>query len=178
VIGRILRVLGPLLAFALLSAESCDFELNGLINKPAAITVTNLSASETAVVAIIADDVKSYPTLTPGQSVTVKSNVGGTYQVRVVMTQENATEYRAELLSLRRLVERQIDGTASSDEKITLFTNLAGIKAAIQGFESGNAAGCSGKVTQKTDEEVAVQATETWQATSVSGFRDTSCASN
>jgi hypothetical protein len=177
VIGRIIRVLGPLLAFALLSAESCDFELNGLINRPAAITVTNLSSSETAVVAIIADDVKSFPTLTPGQSVTVKSNVGGTYQVRVVMTQENATEYRAELMSLRSLVEKQIDGSASADEKVELFTNLAGIKAAIQRFESGNAAGCSGKVTPKTDEDVAVQATVTWQTTSGSGFWDSSCGS-
>jgi hypothetical protein len=177
VIGRIIRVLGPLLAFALLSAESCDFELNGLINRPAAITVTNLSSSETAVVAIIADDVKSYPTLTPGQSVTVKSNVGGTYQVRVVMTQENATEYRAELMSLRSLVEKQIDGSASADEKVELFTSLAGINAAIQRFESGNAAGCSGKVTPKTDEDVAVQATVTWQTTSGSGFWDSSCGS-
>jgi hypothetical protein len=174
---RTLRIFGPLLAFALLSAESCDFELGGLINQPATITVTNTSTSETAVIAILADDVKSYPTLAPGQSATVKTNVGGRYEVRVVMTPENATEYRAQLTSLRRLVEKQIDGSADSTDKVKLFTDLAGIKTAIKALEAANAAGCTGTIKLGADDETQVAATVAWQTTSGAGFWDIACGS-
>lgn len=175
---RALRVLGPQFAFAVLSAQSCGLDLEGLVNKPGVIVVTNASTHQAAVIALIADDVKSYPTLAPGQSAQIKTNVGGRYEVRVVMTPENAIEYRADLLSLRRLVERQLDGTADVGEKTRLFADLAGIKSAIHALESGNAAGCSGTIKLKQDEEETVRATVTWQSTSGSGFWDGTCGSS
>src|SRR5688572_12818247 len=110
-----------LMALALV-AQDCDFgDLGGLVAKPRTVTVTNVSDSQIAVVAIIADDVKSYPTLAAGAAASVRTNVGGSYEVRVVMTPENAATYRAELRDLRTLVERQVDRTTDPTVKTQLF---------------------------------------------------------
>ena len=45
---------------------------------------------------------------------------------------ENAAAYRAELTSLRRLVEKHLDRATNPSEKTLLFVDLAGLKAAIQ----------------------------------------------
>jgi hypothetical protein len=167
------------LAFVLLSAGDCEIgDLSALLAQPGTITVTNTGTTEAAVVAIAADDVKSYPTLAPGQSATVTTNVGGAYRVSVVMTPENAIEYRAELVSLRRLVERQISGSTSPAEKTELFLKLAGIKAAIVAFEQTNAAGCSGQITLSTDQAASVSASAKWVTQGGSGFWELSCGSS
>jgi hypothetical protein len=165
-------------AFVLLSAGDCDISgLGSLINKPGSIRVTNVGATETAVVAIIADDVKSYPTLAPGGAASVETNVGGAYQVIVVMTPENQAAYRQSLLDLRTGVEKLIGGAASSAEKTELFIKLAGIKASIQALENTNAASCSGNIEIKQDEAVSVSATVSWVAQGDSGFWDLTCRS-
>lgn len=174
-----IRAFLALMLLTALTAEECDLgDLGTMVNRPGTITVTNVSADQTAVIAILADDVKSYPTLDSGGSATIQTNVGGTYQVRVVMTPENAAEYRAELVSLRRLVEMRLDGTADPVAKTRLFLDLAGIKAAIQALENERAAGCSGRITLSTDEAAGVMATVNWSATSGSGFWDATCGSN
>jgi hypothetical protein len=175
---RALRVVAPLLALALLSGQSCDADFGNLLTKPGTITVSNVSTGEGAVLAILADDVKSYPTLAAGQSASVETNVGGRYEVRVVMTPENATAYRAELASLRRLVEKQLDGEANAAAKTQLFVQLAGIKAAIQALEIANAAGCSGEIDLDTEKDAAVHATVQWSPTSGGGFWDATCGSS
>lgn len=174
-----IRTLVALMLLVALTAEECSMgDLGGLVNKPGTITVTNSGNAESAVIAIISDDVKSYPTLGPGQSASVETNVGGTYQVRVVMTPENAAAYRAELQSLRALVEKQIDGTANAADKTKLFIDLAGVKAAIRALESQNAAGCSGSIRLSTESKATVSATVSWSATSGGGFWDATCGSN
>jgi hypothetical protein len=161
-----------------LTTEQCEMgDLGAVINRPGSITVTNASGTEVAVVAIVADDVKSYPTLASGQSATVETNVGGQYQVRVVMTPENAAAYRAELSSLRKLVENRIDGTADAGEKTRLFVDLAGIKASIEALENQQAAGCSGRIELSTEETASVSATVTWSTTSGSGHWNVICGS-
>lgn len=173
-----IRALLALMLVMGLTAEECDLgDLDGLVNKPGTITVTN-AGTESAVIAIIAADVKSYPTLGPGQSASVETNVGGGYDVRVVMTPENAASYRAELQSLRSLVEKQIDGTANAADKTKLFIDLAGVKAAIRALESQNAAGCSGRIRLTTESKVSVNATVSWSTTSGSGFWEATCGSN
>ena len=167
------------LAGVIVSAGECEFgDLGSIVGQPATITVTNLSASEPAVLAIIAGDVKSYPTLAAGASSTVRTYVGGTYQVQVVMTPENAATYRQSLMDLRRLVEQQIAGSTSSAEKTKLFADLAGLKAAIQALEQSSAAACSGAVTLKNDAEATVSATVTWTPQSGAGFWDATCGSD
>jgi hypothetical protein len=94
------------------------------------------------------------------------------------MTPENAAAYRAELRSLRQLVEKQLDGTTNTAEKTRLFVELAGINAAIQALESGNAAGCSGSIRLNTDNAESVSATVRWSTTSGGGFWDATCGSN
>jgi hypothetical protein len=176
---RLWPIVFGVFAFVLLSAGDCDIgSLSGLINKPGSIRVTNTGATETAVVAIIAPDVKSYPTLGPGASATAETNIGGAYQVLVVMTPENRDAYRQSLLDLRRSVERLVDGSASSEERILLFTKLAGIKASIQALENSNAASCSGRIELSQDEAASVTATVTWVAQGDSGFWDLTCGSS
>ena len=175
---RMWPVLFGTFAFVLLSAGDCEIgDLGGLINKPGAIRVTNTGATQTAVVAIIASDVKSYPTLQAGASATAETNVGGAYQVLVVMTPENQDAYRQSLVDLRRSVERLIDGTASSEEKTQLFIKLAGIKASIQALENSSAASCSGNISLSQDDAASVSATVTWVAQGDSGFWDLTCGS-
>jgi hypothetical protein len=162
-----------------LTAQECEMgDLGGVLNKPGSITVTNAGDTEIAVVAIVADDVRSYPTLASGQSATVETNVGGKYQVKVVMTPENAAAYRAELSSLRKLVENQLGGTSDTVEKTRLFLDLAGIKAAIQALENERGAGCSGRIQLSTEEAVSVSATVAWSATEGRRYWDVTCGSS
>lgn len=174
-----IRALVALMLLTSLTAEECSLgDLDGMINKPGTITVINTSADQVAVIAILANDVKSYPTLGPGGSASVTTNVGGQYEMRVVMTPEQTLEYRAELQSLRALVEKAVDGTADPAAKTRLFVDLAGVKAALRALETQNAAGCSGKIRLSTETAEKVQATVTWSRTSGSGFWDVSCGSN
>lgn len=163
------------IAFVSLSAGEC--ELGDLINQPGTIVVTNVG-TEPAVVAIIAADVKSYPTLAGGDSATVSTTTGGRYEVRVVMTPENAQRYREELAALRRRVEQLVDGSLSTAEKTQLFSQLAGIKAAINALEQANAAGCGGRIELNQASAEKVNATVRWVSQSGSGFWDATCGSN
>jgi hypothetical protein len=162
------------IAFFTLSAGEC--ELGDILPRPGRIVVTN-TGTEPAVVAIIAPDVKSYPTLAGGASASVSTNTGGQYEVRVVMTPENTQRYRAELLALRTAVEKLVDGSLTSEEKTRLFITLAGIKAAILALEQANAAGCSGRIELSQDTEGTVNATVQWVPQSGAGFWDTTCGS-
>jgi hypothetical protein len=163
-------------AIVLLIAGACgDFNFD---LKPGTIKVTNTSATDTAVVAILADDAKSYPTLGPGASATVKTNIGGTYRVIVVFEQQNLVEYLDSLKALRGNVEKIIDGTSSTDEKILFFTHLATIKSAISQVEQTGGAGCSGKIKLGSEEDSAVQATVNNTSVNGTGVWDISCGSN
>lgn len=162
------------LLFVTLSAGEC--ELGEILPRAGRIVVTN-TGTEPAVVAIIGPDVKSYPTLAGGGSASVTTNTGGPYEVRVVMTPENAQRYRTELLALRAAVEKLVDGSLTSVEKTNLFLNLAGIKAAIVALEQANAAGCSGRIELGQDAAETVNATVAWVAQSGAGFWDATCGS-
>jgi hypothetical protein len=165
-------------AFALLSAGECDIgDVGGLLNERGTISVTN-TGTEAAVVAVLAAEVKSYPTLAAGASASVETNVGGQYEVRVVMTPENAQRYREDLFALRRSVEKLIDGSLTSQEKVELFTKLAGIKAAIQALEQSKVAGCNGRIELNQDEAETVTATVQWVPQGGAGFWDATCGSN
>jgi hypothetical protein len=175
---RVRALVMILVCFVLLSAGDCEIgDLGEILDKPGAIVVTN-GGTEPAVVAILADDVKSYPTIPGGGTASVTTNVGGAYTVNVVMSAENALEYRAELTQLRRTVEKLIDGSLSSDEKIYLFTSLAGIKSAISRFEQGQGAGCSGRIKLNRDNAETVNTIVTFRSQSGSGFWDIACGSN
>jgi hypothetical protein len=166
------------LCFVLLSAGDCEFSsLGDILNQPGTIVVTN-TGTEPAVVAIIADDVKSYPTLVGGVSASAPTNIGGRYTVTVTMTAQQVIEYRADLLELRRTVERLLGGSASSDEKVYLFTKLAGIKAALSQLNSGVGASCSGNIKISQDNAASVSASVAWVRQSGSGFWEVSCSSN
>ena len=175
---RLRLVIFGVLAFVLLSAGDCDFSsLGGILDKPGRIVVTN-TGTEVAVVAIIADDVKSYPTLAGGATASAETNVGGAYQVRVVMTPENTARYRQDLVSLKQIVTKFVDGAATTEEKTQLFAKLAGINAAIAALEQSNAAGCSGRIELNQDNAEIVNATVTWVTQSGAGFWDSTCGSN
>ena len=164
-------------AFVLLSAGDCEISgLGDLINKPGSIGVTN-TGTETAVVAIVADDVKTYPTLASGSSASVETNVGGRYTVSVTMTAEQILEYKASLLELRRTVEKLVDGSATSAEKVYAFTSLAGIKAALAQLNAGQGASCSGVITISQERAVSVSVTVAWVPQSGAGFWNLSCGS-
>ena len=165
-------------AFVLLSAGECNIgDLGDILDKPGRIVVTN-TGPDTAVVAIIGPDVKSYPTLAGGATASAETNVGGAYEVRVVMTPENAQLYRDDLLALRSSVEKLIDGSLSSDEKTTLFIRLAGIKAAIAALETSGAGGCSGRIELNQDNAEIVNATVSFVRAAGGGFWDATCGSN
>lgn len=164
-------------AFVALSAGECNIgDLGGLINKPGSIVVTN-TGTEPAVVAIVADDVKTYPTIVSGGSASAQTNVGGRYTVSVTMTAQQVTEYKSDLQNLRRTVEKLIDGTASAEEKVYAFTSLAGIKAALVQLNSGVGASCSGNMKLSQDSAVSVGASVSWVSQSGSGFWDLNCGS-
>lgn len=165
------------LAFVLLSAGECNIgDLGAILDKPGRIVVTNVGIHP-AVVAIIAADVKSYPTLVGGATASAQTNVGGSYEVRVVMTPENAQRYHDDLVALRRSVEKLIDGSVSSEEKTGLFVKLAGIKAAITALETSGAGGCSGRIELNQDNAETVNATVGWVDQGGSGFWDLTCGS-
>ena len=175
---RLWPILFGTFAFVLLSAGDCEMSgLGDLINKPGSIVVTN-TGTEPAVVAIIADDVKSYPTLASGASATVATNVGGRYSVSVTMTPEQLLEYRSDLLALRRTVEKLVDGTATNEEKVYAFTSLAGIKAALAQLNSGQGASCGGNITLSQEKAVSVSVAVQWIPQSGAGFWDLTCGSS
>jgi hypothetical protein len=166
------------LASVLFSAGECEFSKVGdFLDKPGQIVVTNVG-SDPAVVAIIGPDVKSYPTLAGGATASAETNVGGQYQVRVVMTPENAQRYRDDLIALKRDVQKLVDGSLTTSEKTTLFSRLAGINAAIAALEQANAAGCSGNITLNHDNTETVNATVNFVRAAGGGFWDTTCGSN
>ena len=165
-------------AFVVLSAGECELSsLGDILDKPGNIVVTN-AGTEIAVVAIIADDVKSYPTLAGGATASAETNVGGQYQVRVVMTPENTQRYREDLVSLKQIVSKLVDGTLTTQEKTRLFSQLAGINAAIAALEQANAAGCSGVISLNQDNAETVNANVRWVPQSGAGFWDATCGSN
>jgi hypothetical protein len=94
------------------------------------------------------------------------------------MTAQQVDEYRADLLDLRRTLEKLVDGTATSEEKVSAFTRLAGIKAALAQLNSGQGASCSGNVKLSQEDEVSVSASIQWVPQSGSGFWDLTCGSN
>jgi hypothetical protein len=166
------------MAFALLSGGDCQIgDLGDILDEPGKIVVTN-GGLEPGVLSITAGDVKSYPTLNGGAAASVTTNVGGQYQVTVIMTPESAIEYRAELTELRSSVEKLISGSSSAAEKTRAYVALAGIKEAIQGFEQGSGASCSGRIKLDADDPATVNATVTWVTQSGSGFWDLTCGSN
>jgi hypothetical protein len=164
-------------AFVLLSAGECEFSsLGDILNKPGSIVVSN-TGTEPAVVAIIADDVKSYPTLAGGATSSAPTNVGGRYTVSVTMTAQQVIEYRADLQALRRTVEKLVEGSISSEEKVRLFTKLAGIKAALGQLNAGVGASCSGNIKLSQDNAAIVNASVAWVRQSGAGFWDLTCGS-
>jgi hypothetical protein len=177
-VSRASRLLALAAVFVIVSGGECSIgDLGSLLDAPGRISVTNIG-TEPAVIAILADDVKSYPTLAGGATASVQTNTGGRYEVRVVMTPENAATYRADLASLRTLVEKQISDATDPAEKTRLFLDLAGIKAAIQALSNSNAAGCSGTITLDAEETAEVAATVNWVTSSGAGFWDVTCGSN
>lgn len=147
-------------------------------NEPGQITVRNISNTETAVLAIIADDVKSYPTLVAGANANVFTTVGGNYTVIVVMSAVDAQDYRNNLKTLKANVTKVVDGTASNDEKVLFFTYLAQINAAINQTHTSGGASCSGKITLNEDKAANVSAQVAWVVTLGSGFWSLACSSN
>jgi hypothetical protein len=175
---RSLRLLAIFAAFVVLSAGDCEIgDLGDILNEPGRIVVTN-TGTEPAIVAIIADDVKSYPTLAAGGTSAVKTNTGGRFQVRVMMTPEQLIEYRAKLTSMRRDVEGQIAGTNDPLAKTRLFTDLAGLKAALVAADSGTGASCAGNLTLNADQATEVGVGVRWVPTDGGGFWELSCGSN
>ena len=176
--ARVRHLLAIAACFVILSAGECSIgDLGEILDEPGRIAVSN-SGTVPAVIAIIADDVKSYPTLAGGSSTSVQTNVGGRYQVIVIMTPEQQIEYKAQLVELRRTVEALIDGTATSAEKTHAFVTLAGIKVALRNFEAGAAGSCSGNIKLDKDQAVTVNATVAWVDQSGSGFWDLTCGSS
>lgn len=175
---RLTLVVLGVFAFVVTSAGDCSIgDLGELINKPGSIVVTNVG-TEPAVVAIVADDVKSYPTLAGGVAASVETNVGGRYHVSVTMTPQQLTEYRSDLQDLRRHIEKLVDGSLSSEEKVTLFTRLAGIKAALIQLNAGQGASCAGNLELDKKDAQSVQATVAWSTAGGAGFWELTCGSN
>jgi hypothetical protein len=172
-VRRVIAVV--LLAGILAFAVGCE---GFLFNKPGTLTVTNTSTTETAVIAVIGDDFKSYPVLGPGASAKVTTEVGGTYVVTVIMSAVDAQTYRNNLQTLKQNVTKVVDGTASNDEKTLFFTYLAGINAAISQAQASGGASCSGRIKVSENEAASVSTTVAWQSTLGSGFWSLTCGSN
>ena len=147
-------------------------------NEQGTITVRNLSTTETAVLAILADDVKSYPTLPAGGTAVVTTSVGGMYTVEVIMSTIDAQTYRSNLQTLRSNVMKVVDGTASNDEKVLFFTYLAGINQAIAQANSGGGTSCDGKINLSETKAASVSAQVSWVTTLGGGFWSLACSSN
>ena len=163
------------LAAIVVVAAACE----GLVfNTPGTITVRNLSNTETAVIAVLADDVKSYPTLGPNRNAVITTETGGAYQVIVVMTGVDMQNYRSNLQLLKHNAQVVIDGTASNDEKVLFFTYLAQINAAIAQSQNGGGASCTGTIKLSEDEAASVSAQVTWVTTLGGGFWSLACSSN
>ena len=175
---RLGMVVFGVFTFVLLSAGECNIaDLGNILDKPGSIVVSNVG-TEPAVVAIVADDVKSYPTLAGGATASVQTNVGGRYHLSVTMTPQQMIEYRADLQQLRRTVEKLVDGSISSQEKVYLFAKLAGIKAALVQLNAGTGASCGGNIGLNQDDATTVNATVAWVTQSGSGFWDLTCGSS
>jgi hypothetical protein len=145
--------------------------------EPGTITVRNLSNSEVAVLAVLADDVKSYPTVPAGGNALVTTSVGGRYSVTVVMSGIDAQTYRSNLQTLKSNAQKVVDGTASNDEKVLFFTYLAGINQAIVQANSGGAS-CSGKINLSETDSSSVSAQVSWIPTLGGGYWSLACTSN
>lgn len=172
---RAVRPVAAVLAFLVLSAGECQSgDLGFDINQPGAIVVTNVG-TEAAVVAITADDARSYPTLPGGGSASVSTNVGGRYEVRVVMTPENAQRYRADLLALRKTVTDLIVASPTAEQKTLFFVTLAGIKSQLSTLEAGGAAGCTGSIKLGSESAAQVNATVAWVSQGDGGFWEVIC---
>jgi hypothetical protein len=172
------RLLAAAAAFVVLSGAECDpGELGLIINQPGTIVVVN-TGTEPAVLAITADDVRSYPTLPGGGSASVVTSVGGRYAVRVVMTPESAQSYRTGLLALRKSVTDLIAGSSSAVERTRLFIDLAGIKSQLLELERSGSAGCDGAIRLDPGAAETVHASVQWTAQGEGGFWDATCGSS
>ncbi len=171
-VGRGIAIAG--LAAVVVAAAACE---GFAFNSPGKITVTNTSTTETAVIAILGDDVKSYPTLGPGRSAEATTEVGGDYQVVVIMSAIDAQTYRANLQTLKQNVTKVIDGTASNDEKVLFFSYLAQINTAIAQANNAGGASCTGRIELKEDAAVSVSVAVAWTSTLGSGFWSLTCGS-
>ena len=169
------RAAALLLGIVLVVGAACEgFDIT---THQATITVTNTSATETAVIAILGDDVHSYPTLGTGKSAIVKTNVGGHYEVRVVMTPQQVQDYRTSLQILKSNTSKVLDGTATTEDMTAWFARLAGVNAALAALNTGGAAGCTGTVDLKASDP-SVLANVTWTDQLGSGFWAASCGSS
>jgi hypothetical protein len=168
---RTAGALGLAVVIGLVSA--CD---DFLLNEPGTITIRNFSNTETAVIAVIADDVKSYPTLGPNRNAVITTATGGNYQVLVVMSSIDAQNYRNNLEVLRQNVMKIVDGTASNDEKVRFFGHLAEINSAIAQAQPFGAS-CSGKINLSEDQAEGVSVEVNWIPTLGSGSWSLACGS-
>jgi hypothetical protein len=172
-----MRPLAAVTAFLVLSAGECQpGDLGVEFDLPGTVVVTNVGR-ETAVVAITADDARSHPTLPGGGSASVSTNVGGRYEVRVLMTPENARRYHADLLALRKTVTDLVATAPTAAEKTRFFVALAGIKSQLLTMGAGGAAGCTGTIELGPDANAQVNATVAWVSEGDGGFWDATCGS-
>jgi hypothetical protein len=139
--------------------------------------VRNLSDSETAVIAILGTDFKSYPTLGPSRNANVTTEIGGNYTVTVVMSTIDAQTYRSNLQTLKKNVQQIVDGSASNDERLKYFAYLAGINSAISQAQAAGGASCSGKITLDESKPTNVSVSVSWISNLGSGYWQLSCDS-
>ncbi len=177
---RLRALLAIAVAFVLLSAGDCEIgDLGNILDKPGKVVVTNTSPTETVAIAITGPDFKSYPTVGPGATVSATTNVGGPYQLTVILSGESLLNYKADLENLKRTVRTLVDsGSVTTEEKVYLFTKLAGINAALAQMQQSGSASCSGNIELDRDNDAIVNSIVSFVTQSGSGFWDITCGSN
>lgn len=130
----------------------------GLTNDPGKLTVTNNSTTETVVLTVSMADGQSSMNLAPGGSASVKTVVGGTYEVGVTLTGADQAAYVGKLQALRDTAEFLLGDNPTSDEVSGYMVQVQEIRNLIEAAKQNGVASCQGNMDLSLTEPVSTTA--------------------
>jgi len=158
-----------------LLAQSCDTGGLTIDDLSDTVTVTNASASQTAMVLISTSQGRGQVVLPPGASKTFTTIAAAKYTVEVGALGGAATaDYQASLLELRNdFMDLSINPAGSGATIETALAALVTVERALHQLESNGLQACSHTIVTGADNH----ATMTWTAPGgMGGLWDLSCA--
>ncbi len=130
----------------------------GLTNDPGKITVTNNSSTDTVVLTVSLADGQSSMNLAPGASASVRTVVGGVYEVGVTLAGADQEAYVSKLQALRDTAEFLLGEDPTPDQVSAFMDQATEIHNLIEAARQNGVASCQGNLALSLTEPVSVSA--------------------